>query len=88
MSYEQFTLELLEERFGLTVAQADNLFAEVPPCAPSDLLTSGTDWRFLKLEGMQAILDLREYPITELESILGILVYMASAQQRGILAGH
>ncbi len=200
MSYEQFTLELLEERFGLTVAQADNLFAEVPPCAPSDLLTavlkrhlplvmgkgtekarselliapilvearellhgeislfsgvafnvdrksglygfcdflisrdpfvievkapviavaeakredlssgiaqclaelvgaqrfnekrgksqptlygvltSGTDWRFLKLEGTQATLDLREYPITELENILGILVHMASAQ--------
>ncbi|WP_395095152.1 hypothetical protein [Armatimonas sp.] len=198
MSYEQFTLEMLENQFGLTLAQSDNLFGTVPLCAPSDLLTavlkrhlplvvgkgtekvrselliapilvearellngqislfsgvafnvdrksglhgfcdflisrdpfvieikapviavaeakredlssgiaqclaelvaaqrfnekrgksqpilygvltSGTDWRFLKLEGTQATLDLREYPITELENILGILVFMAS----------
>jgi hypothetical protein len=200
MSYEQFTLDMLDAQFGLTLIQADDLFGAIAPCTPSDLLmavlkrnlplvvgkgtekarselliapilvearellhcqisvfsgvafnvdrksglhgfcdflisrdpllieikapviavaeakkedlssgvaqclaelvaaqrfnakrektlpvlygvlTSGTDWRFLKLEGTQATLDLREYPITQLESILGILVHMASAQ--------
>jgi hypothetical protein len=42
------------------------------------VVTSGTDWRFLQLEGTQAVLDLREYGLAELERILGILVWMAS----------
>jgi hypothetical protein len=42
------------------------------------VLTSGTDWRFLQIEGTQVTLDLREYPITEIDRILGILVAMAS----------
>jgi hypothetical protein len=41
-------------------------------------VTSGTDWRFLQLEGTQVTLDTREYSLTELEAILGILVYMTS----------
>ena len=42
------------------------------------VVTSGTDWRFLQLEGTQATLDLREYTISEIEEILGILVFMVS----------
>ncbi len=41
-------------------------------------VTSGTDWRFLQLEGTQVTLDIREYTLTELEAILGILVHMTS----------
>lgn len=41
-------------------------------------VTSGTDWRFLQLDGTAVTLDLREYPITELDRILGILVHMAA----------
>ncbi len=41
-------------------------------------VTSGTDWRFLQLEGTQITLDIREYSLTELEAILGILVHMTS----------
>jgi hypothetical protein len=41
------------------------------------VVTSGTDWRFLELQGTQARLDLREYSLAELENILGILVFMA-----------
>jgi hypothetical protein len=44
------------------------------------VVTSGTDWRFLQLEGTQATLDLREYTITELAQVLGVLVYMASRE--------
>ena len=42
------------------------------------VVTSGTDWRFLKLEESHAILDLKEYSVNQLEQILGILVWMAS----------
>jgi hypothetical protein len=42
------------------------------------VVSSGTDWRFLQLEGTIATLDLREYTISELEAILGILVFMVS----------
>jgi hypothetical protein len=42
------------------------------------VVTSGTDWRFLQLEGTQATLDLREYSLKEIEQILGILVFMVS----------
>ncbi len=40
--------------------------------------TTGTAWRFLKLEGSQVILDKSDYYISELEKILGILTYIAS----------
>jgi hypothetical protein len=42
------------------------------------VVSSGTDWRFLQLEGTQVTLDIREYSLTELEAILGILVHMTS----------
>jgi hypothetical protein len=42
------------------------------------VVSSGTDWRFLQLEGTIATLDLGEYTISELEAILGILVFMVS----------
>ncbi|HEX4948490.1 MAG TPA: hypothetical protein VFZ34_17585 [Blastocatellia bacterium] len=40
--------------------------------------TTGTAWRFLKLEGNRVILDNRNYYISELEKILGILIYIVS----------
>ena len=41
-------------------------------------VTDGNRWRFLKLVGATVSIDLREYTITELPQILGILVYMVS----------
>lgn len=40
--------------------------------------TTGTAWRFLKLEGNQVILDKSDYYISQLEKILGILIYIVS----------
>lgn len=40
--------------------------------------TTGTAWRFLKLEGNQVILDKSDYYISELEKIIGILTYIVS----------
>ena len=38
--------------------------------------TSGTDWRFLKLEGQRLHIDIEAYQIAQCDKILGILVSM------------
>lgn len=38
--------------------------------------TSGTDWRFLKLEGQKLHIDMAVYQITQCDKILGILASM------------
>ena len=43
------------------------------------IVSSGTDWRFLELQGTDVRLDLRDYSIQELPAILGVLTYMAKA---------
>lgn len=43
------------------------------------IVTSGTDWRFLELQGKVVRLDLRDYSIQELPAILGVLTFMAKA---------
>ncbi len=42
-------------------------------------VTTGTNWRFLKLVGPDAWIDRREYYIQDLEQILGILIHMTSS---------
>ncbi len=42
-------------------------------------VTSGSLWRFLKLEHQTVTFDLREYAMPPVEQILGILVRIASA---------
>ena len=39
-------------------------------------VTSGTNWRFLRLRGLHAEADLSEYFIEDVDKILGILRYM------------
>ncbi|MBA3921724.1 MAG: hypothetical protein H0X31_08510 [Nostocaceae cyanobacterium] len=39
-------------------------------------ITSGTQWRFLKLEGSTVTIDLTDYPLPPVEQILGMLVWM------------
>ncbi len=39
-------------------------------------VTSGTNWRFLRLRGLHAEVDLEEYFIEDVDKILGILRYM------------
>ena len=39
-------------------------------------VTSGTAWRFLKLEGQTVTIDVRDYPFPPVETILGVLVWM------------
>ena len=39
-------------------------------------VTTGTAWRFLKLEGQTVTIDVRDYPFPPVEIILGMLVWM------------
>ncbi|HEY9809653.1 MAG TPA: hypothetical protein V6D13_09945 [Halomicronema sp.] len=39
-------------------------------------ISSGTQWRFLKLEGQTVTIDLNDYPLFPIEQILGFLVWM------------
>ncbi len=39
-------------------------------------ITSGTQWRFLKLEEQTVTIDLTDYPVPPVEQILGFLVWM------------
>ena len=39
-------------------------------------VTSGTVWRFLKLEGQTVAIDLTDYPLPPVEQILGFLIWM------------
>ena len=50
---------------------------------PTDTLygavTTGTDWKFLKLEGQVAFIDINDYYIKEIDKILAILVSTSTA---------
>ncbi|MCA1993690.1 MAG: hypothetical protein LDL41_16845 [Coleofasciculus sp. S288] len=39
-------------------------------------VSSGSQWRFMKLEGRIVTIDLTDYPLPPVETILGILVWM------------
>ena len=40
-------------------------------------VTTGTAWRFMKLEGSTITVDLNDYPLPSVANILGILVWMS-----------
>ncbi len=44
-------------------------------------VSSGTAWRFLKLEGQQVTINLMDHALLPVEVILGILVWMAKPEQ-------
>jgi hypothetical protein len=39
-------------------------------------VTSGTAWRFLKLEGQTVTIDLMDYPLPPVDRILSIFLWM------------
>jgi hypothetical protein len=41
-------------------------------------VSSGSQWRFLKLEGNTVTIDLTDYALPPIEPILSLLVWMAS----------
>jgi hypothetical protein len=57
-------------------------------CQPTDVVygavTTGTDWKFLKLSGQTAFIDISDYYINEIAKILGILVSTLQPESRWV----
>jgi len=46
------------------------------------IVTTGTTWKFLKLENNKAYIDIDEYYLKEIEMLLGILYFIINQQQK------
>ncbi|MEY2914484.1 MAG: hypothetical protein RLZZ184_3793 [Cyanobacteriota bacterium] len=60
----------------MVAAQRFNAAKNHPVAVIYGSITSGTQWRFLKLEGDTVTIDLTDYPLPPVEDILGMLVWM------------
>lgn len=60
----------------LIAAQRFNEAQNQPRASLYGAVTSGTQWRFLKLEGTQVTIDLSDYALPPVDEVLGILVWM------------
>lgn len=60
----------------MVAAQMFNQQNNIPISTIYGSVTSGTAWRFLKLEGEILNIDLQDYPVPPVEIILGMLVWM------------
>ena len=61
----------------MVAAQRFNQQKQQPISTIYGIVTSGTVWRFLKLEEQTVNIDLTDYPLPPAEQILGFLVWMA-----------
>ncbi len=60
----------------MVAAQRFNQNKQQPINAIYGTVTSGTVWRFLKLEEQEVTIDLTDYPLPPVEQILGFLMWM------------
>jgi hypothetical protein len=60
----------------MVAAQLFNQQKQQPISTIYGTVTSGTVWRFLKLEGQSVTIDLTDYPLPPVEPILSFLVWM------------
>lgn len=60
----------------MVAAQKFNEINNRPTTIIYGCISSGTAWRFLKLEEKTVTIDLADYPLPPVESILGMLVWM------------
>jgi hypothetical protein len=60
----------------MVAAQRFNAAKTRPVSVIYGSITSGTQWRFLKLEDNTVTIDLMDYPLPPVEQIVGILVWM------------
>ena len=60
----------------MVAAQRYNQSKQLAIPAIYGTVSTGTQWRFLKLEGNTLTLDFMDYPIPPVEQILGFLVWM------------
>jgi hypothetical protein len=60
----------------MVAAQRFNQQKQQPISTIYGTVTSGTVWRFLKLEGQTVMIDLTDYPLPPVDPILGFFVWM------------
>jgi hypothetical protein len=60
----------------MVAAERFNEAAQNPISTIYGCISSDTQWRFLKLSGTTATIDLTDYPLLPVETILGFLVWM------------
>ncbi len=60
----------------MIAAQKFNEINNIPIKTIYGSVTSGTAWRFLKLQGQTLSIDLKDYTVPPVESLLGMLVWM------------
>ena len=65
----------------MVAAQRFNQSKRQPIATIYGTVTSGTVWRFLKLEEKQTTIDLTDYPLPPVEQILGFLIWMVQHPQ-------
>ncbi|NER49145.1 MAG: hypothetical protein F6J92_21110 [Symploca sp. SIO1A3] len=63
----------------MVAAQRFNQAKEQPLTAVYGCVSSGTQWRFIKLEGQTVTIDLVDYPLPPIEQILSFLVWMVKS---------
>ncbi|NEQ70919.1 MAG: hypothetical protein F6K21_36605 [Symploca sp. SIO2D2] len=63
----------------MVAAQRFNQAKEQPITAVYGCVSSGTQWRFIKLEGQTVTIDLVDYPLPSIEQILSFLVWMVKS---------
>ncbi|MEH2083547.1 MAG: hypothetical protein V7K89_27300 [Nostoc sp.] len=63
----------------MVAAQRFNQAREQPLTTVYGTVSSGTQWRFLKLEGQTVTIDLMDYSLPPIELILSFLVWMVKA---------
>lgn len=80
MAYSNFTLEGVLSTFQAEMLAAQRFNAGKGNNIPSTygVVTSGTDWLFLKLMEKSVHVDLTIYPIAQCDKILGILTNMVA----------
>jgi hypothetical protein len=61
---------------AMVAAQQFNQNHNLPIPAIYGSVTNGSNWKFLKLSGIELVIDITEYEITNIERILGILFAM------------
>ncbi|OCQ91425.1 hypothetical protein BCD67_23730 [Oscillatoriales cyanobacterium USR001] len=71
----------------MVAAQKFNENKEQPIKVIYGIVSSGTQWRFLKLEGTIVTIDFTDYPLPPVEQILGFLVWMVREGCIGVNLG-
>lgn len=65
----------------MVAARIVNERERIPIEAVYGIVTSGTDWRFLRLQYQAVLIDFREYHILEVDKIMAILMHIARSTE-------